>query len=76
MDHTLISPCQGLRSTSQLDCVCYSRALGDPLQQLFQGSLEWMYELSEKWELPPKRPQFELVVNNPKHPGELFNCTE
>jgi hypothetical protein len=35
-----------------------------------------MFGLSEQWNLAPKRPQFELVVNNPKHPGELFNCTE
>jgi hypothetical protein len=41
-----------------------------------QGSLEWMFALSEQWGLVPRNSQFELVVNNPKHPGELFNCSE
>ena len=40
-----------------------------------QGSLDWMYSLATTWGLPPSLSQFELVVNNPKHPGELFNCS-
>jgi len=41
-----------------------------------QGALDWMYRLANAWGLTPSRPQFELMVTNPKHPGELFNCTQ
>lgn len=41
-----------------------------------QGSISWLYELSERWGLKPMHAEFQLVVANPKHPGEIFNCTE